>query len=71
MAFFFTTPKSSSRPRPEKMLTVCPVISRLKIPNGIESGSVSKIVTGWTKLSNCAASTMYIKMNDSAKASRK
>ena len=41
------------------------------MPNGIDSGSVSRIVTGWMNDSNCAASTMYIKMNDSMIASRK
>ena len=35
------------------------------MPNGIESGSVSRIVIGWMNDSNCAASTMYMKMNDS------
>ena len=41
------------------------------MPNGTASGSVIRIVTGWMKDSNCAASTMYIKMKVSAKASTK
>ena len=35
------------------------------------SGSVSRIVTGWMNDSNCAASTMYMKTNESKKASMK
>jgi hypothetical protein len=71
IAFFFTTPKRSSRPRPEKMFTDCPVRSSERMPNGMASGSVSRIVTGWMNDSNCAASTMYMKMNESVMASRK
>jgi hypothetical protein len=71
IAFFFTTPKSSSRPRPEKMFTVCPITSSERMPKGTASGSVSRMVMGWMNDSNCAASTMYMKMNESAKASMK
>ena len=39
--------------------------------NGIDSGSASRIVIGWTKLSNCAARIMYMKTKLSRKASRK
>ncbi len=71
IAFFLTMPKSSSSPSPEKMFTDCPVMSSERMPNGIASGSVSRIVTGWMNDSNCAASTMYMKMNESEKASMK
>ncbi len=72
MAFFFTMPNSSSRPSPEKMFTVWPAISSSDtMPNGTASGSVIRIVIGWMKDSNCAASTMYIKMNVSENASAK
>jgi len=42
IAFFFTTPNNSSKPRPEKMFNVWPGPSNDKIPNGIASGNVSK-----------------------------
>ena len=44
---------------------------KAKIPNGTARGSVMRIVMGWMKLSNCAASTMYIKMKVNEKASAK
>ena len=47
------------------------MISKLRIPNGIDNGSVRRIVTGWMNDSNCAASTMYMKINDSAIAKAK
>jgi len=53
------------------MFTVCPATRRLTIPKGIDSGSVRRIVIGWINDSNCAASTMYMKMNESMNASRK
>ena len=71
IAFFLTMPNSSSRPRPEKIFTVWPAISSDRIPNGTASGRVSRIVIGWMKDSNCAASTMYMKMKVSEKASAK
>ena len=36
------------------------------MPNGTASGSVSRIVNGCRKDSNCAASTMYMKISVSA-----
>ena len=71
IAFFFTTPKRSSRPRPEKMFTDCPVKSSERMPNGMASGSVKRIVTGWMNDSNCAARIMYMKTKESTKASMK
>ena len=53
------------------MFTVCPVINSDRMPNGIASGSVNRIVTGWMNDSNCAASTMYMKTNESRNASPK
>ena len=41
------------------------------MPNGTAIGSVSRIVIGCRNDSNCAASTMYMKMNDSEMASTK
>ena len=41
------------------------------MPNGIASGKVKRIVIGCIKDSNCAARTMYIKTNESIKASPK
>ncbi len=41
------------------------------MPKGIASGSVIRIVMGWMNDSNCAASTMYMKMKVSEKASMK
>ena len=53
------------------MLTVWPVSSSDRIPKGTASGSVSRIVKGCMNDSNCAASTMYMKMNVSETASTK
>ena len=39
-----------------------------RIANGTVSGSASMIVIGWRKLSNCAASTMYMNRMLSPKA---
>ena len=39
--------------------------------NGSVSGTASRIVIGWTKLSNCAARIMYMKMNASKNAMAK
>ena len=47
------------------MLIVSPAMSSDRMPNGTASGSVSRIVIGCRNDSNCAASTMYMKMNDS------
>ena len=45
-----------------------PVIHSEKRAKGIESGRLSMIVKGCRKLSNCAASTIYMKMDASRKA---
>ena len=45
-----------------------PVTSSEKSANGIESGRLSMIVNGCRKLSNCAASTMYMKIEASRNA---
>ena len=50
------------------MFSCCPNSSDASSPNGTASGSVSRIVIGWMNDSNCAASTMYMNTNDSAKA---
>ena len=50
------------------MFSCWPNEQRGEQPNGTASGSVSRIVTGWMNDSNCAASTMYMKTNDSANA---
>ncbi len=50
------------------MLSCCPNISDASSPNGTARGSVSRMVTGWMNDSNCAASTMYMNTNESAKA---
>ena len=39
-----------------------PVIHSEKSANGIDRGRLSMIVNGWRKLSNWAASTMYMKI---------
>ena len=61
----------ANNPNPEKMFTVCPVISNARMPKGIASGSVNRMVTGWMNDSNWAAKTMYMKTNDNTKASMK
>jgi hypothetical protein len=44
------------------------VIQREKSANGMARGSESMIVNGCRKLSNCAARTMYMKMEASRNA---
>ena len=44
------------------------MIQSEKRAKGMESGRESMMVKGWTKLSNCAASTMYMKMEASRNA---
>ena len=53
------------------MLNACPVMSSEMSANGRLSGNASSTVTGWMNDSNCAASTMYMKMNESRKAMMK
>ena len=59
-------PSSSSTPRALQRFSVRFVIHSVNSANGIESGRASMITTGWMKLSNCAASTMYTKIIASA-----
>src|SRR5262249_11022867 len=63
-------PKRSKMPRAEKIFRVCPAIAVESNANGIESGSVNRIVTGWMNDSNCAARIRYINTNDKRNASR-
>ena len=70
IAFFFTTPNSTSRPSAEYRLSVWPIAHSEKSANGTASGSDSRIVSGWTRLSNCEARIMYMKMTDSRNAQR-
>ncbi len=53
------------------MFTDWPNSNSDRMPNGTASGSVSRIVNGCRNDSNCAASTMYMKMNVSAMARMK
>ena len=61
-------PSNSKTPSALQRFNVRPVSHSESSANGIDSGSVSMIVNGWRKLSNCAASTMYMKMDASRKA---
>ena len=63
--------EQQQHPKPEKTLMVCPAISSERIPKGTAKGSVSRIVNGCRKDSNCAASTMYMKMSVSDIATTK
>ena len=47
-----------------------PVYHSESMANGTDSGSDSKIVSGWIRLSNCEARIMYMKTNDSRKTHR-
>ena len=68
--FFFTTPNSTSRPSPEKMFSDCWKMMSESSANGSVSGSDSRIVTGCSHDSNCAARIRYMNTNDSAIAVR-
>ncbi len=58
-------------PSAEKMLSDWPKMTIEMSANGSVSGSDSRIVTGCSHDSNCAASTRYMKMSDSASACKK
>ena len=62
---------STSRPSAVKMLSDWWKRISDSSANGIVSGRQSRIVIGCSHDSNCAASTRYMKTNDSAKASTK
>ena len=47
-----------------------PVTHSESSANGTDSGSESRMVSGWTRLSNCDARIMYMKMIDSRNAQR-
>jgi hypothetical protein len=58
MAFFVTRPMRSTIPIIVPIAIVLLVRKSARIAPTSASGSVSMIVTGWMKLSNCDASTM-------------
>jgi hypothetical protein len=62
MAFFTTRPISMITPIIEKMLSVLPVMNRPPNAPTTAIGSDSMMVSGWMKLSNCAARIMYTMM---------
>ena len=62
---------ASSIPSAEYTLIVWCAAHNENTPNGIAMGSVSRIVNGCRNDSNCAASTMYMKMKVRAKARMK
>src|SRR6478735_5899310 len=62
MLFFFTTPKSTSRPSIENMFRLCLKMSRLKNANGTVSGRELRMMPGYSHDSNCAARIRYMKM---------
>jgi hypothetical protein len=51
-------------------LSVLPVYHSENSANGTDSGSESRIVSGWITLSNCEARIMYMKMTDRRKTHR-
>ena len=63
--FFFTTPNSTSSPSAEKMFSDCLKMMIDRSANGSVSGSDSRIVTGCSHDSNCAARIRYMKISDS------
>src|SRR6266404_3259030 len=62
-------PSSRNIPSALQRLSARPVIHNENSANGTLSGSVSMMMKGYVKLSNCAASTMYIKIEASSIAS--
>src|SRR6266581_7946737 len=64
-------PKSKNIPSALHRLSARPVIHNENSANGTLSGSVSMMMNGYEKLSNCAASTIYIKMEASSIANSK
>ena len=68
MAFFATTPNSTSIPSAEYRLSVLPDSQSDASANGSESGSESRMTNGCTRLSYCAASTMYMNAIESTNA---
>ena len=71
MAFFFTTPNSTSKP--ERGVEIDGLVSQPAARGrrtGPTSGSDSRMVNGCTRLSNCEARMMYIRTTESRKAQR-
>ena len=66
MPFFFTMPSSRNTPSALHKLSARPVIQSENSAKGMLSGRVSMMMKGCEKLSNCAASTMYMKMEASS-----
>ena len=66
--FFFTTPNSTRMPSAEYRFSVFPASHSDSSAKGIASGSDSRIVTGSTRLSYCAARIMYMNAIDSRNA---
>ena len=64
-------PNSKNIPKALHRLSARPVIHSENSAKGMLSGSVSMMIKGYEKLSNCAASTMYMKMDASNMASSK
>src|SRR3954471_3089436 len=71
MAFFFTMPNSTRMPSIEKMFNDWLSIRLDSRAKGTVIGSDSRMVIGWSQLSNCAARIRYMKTIDRAKAIRK
>ena len=69
MPFFFTTPGSNNTPRALNRFSERSVTISDSSAKGMESGSVVRILNGWTNLSNYAARTMYMKILASLTAS--
>jgi hypothetical protein len=68
MEFFFTTPKRTRMPRAEYRLRVLPVYHSERKAKGTDRGNESRIVRGCSRLSNCEARIMYMKISDNIKA---
>src|SRR4029077_12342569 len=64
-------PSNKNMPSALQRLSARPVIHSESSANGTLSGSVSMMMNGYAKFSNCAAKTMYMKMEASSIASNK
>ena len=61
-------PNSSSTPNELHRFSVRPVSQSVSSANGIDIGRLIMMASGCSRLSNCAASTMYMKMHARRKA---
>src|SRR5262245_44126115 len=68
MEFFFTTPNSTKTPNIEYRFRVLPNNHSEKKAKGTDRGNDSRIVSGCTRLSNCEARIIYMKITDNKKA---